>query len=53
MTGVAGYVLAPSGRRYVLVGIINHPSAGAARPALEALIQWTANDARLDGEAAR
>ena len=53
VTGVAGYVLAPSGRRYVLVGIINHPSAGAARPALEALIQWTANDARFDGEAAR
>ena len=40
---VAGYVLAPSGRRYVLVGIVNHPNAQAARPALQALIQWTAN----------
>lgn len=51
VTGVAGYVLAPSGRRYVLVGIVNHPNAGAARPALEALIQWTANDGSADGEA--
>ena len=44
VTGVAGYLLAPSGRRYVLVGIINHPNAAAARPALEALIQWAADD---------
>ncbi len=38
--GVAGYVLHPSGRRYVLVAIINHPDANAARPAIEALVQW-------------
>ena len=44
VTAVAGYVLAPSGRRYVLVGIVNHPNAAAARPALEALIEWAAND---------
>jgi len=44
VTAVAGYLLAPSGRRYVLVGIVNHPNAAASRPALEALIQWTAND---------
>lgn len=44
VTAVAGYLLAPSGRRYVLVGIVNHPNAQAARPALEALIQWTASD---------
>ncbi len=50
VTAVAGYVLAPSGRRYALVGIVNHPNAGAARPALEALIQWTANDGFADGE---
>ena len=40
VAGVAGYVLAPSGRRRVLVAIINHPNANAARPALEALIDW-------------
>ena len=53
VTGVAGYVLAPSGRRYVLVGIVNHPNAGATRPALEALIQWTANDGYGNGDAPR
>jgi D-alanyl-D-alanine carboxypeptidase/D-alanyl-D-alanine-endopeptidase (penicillin-binding protein 4) len=37
---VAGYVLAVSGRRYVVVGIVNHPNAGAASPALDALLQW-------------
>jgi D-alanyl-D-alanine carboxypeptidase/D-alanyl-D-alanine-endopeptidase (penicillin-binding protein 4) len=46
VTGVAGYVLSNSGRRYVLVGIINHPAAGTARGALEALVQWTAGDGR-------
>ncbi len=48
VTAVAGYLLAPSGRRYVLVGIVNHPNAAAARPALEALIQWSANDGLTD-----
>lgn len=44
VAAVAGYLLAPSGRRYVLVGVVNHPNASAARPALEALIQWAATD---------
>jgi D-alanyl-D-alanine carboxypeptidase/D-alanyl-D-alanine-endopeptidase (penicillin-binding protein 4) len=44
VVGVAGYVLGNSGRRYVVVGIVNHPNANAARPALEALTQWAAND---------
>jgi D-alanyl-D-alanine carboxypeptidase/D-alanyl-D-alanine-endopeptidase (penicillin-binding protein 4) len=44
--GFAGYVLAAGGKRYVLVAIVNHPNAGAARPALEALVQWAANDAK-------
>jgi serine-type D-Ala-D-Ala carboxypeptidase/endopeptidase (penicillin-binding protein 4) len=44
VAGVAGYVLANSGRRYVLVAIVNHPNANAARPALDALVQWTVND---------
>ena len=42
--GIAGYVLSASGRRYVVVAIVNHPNANAARPALEALTQWTAGD---------
>jgi D-alanyl-D-alanine carboxypeptidase/D-alanyl-D-alanine-endopeptidase (penicillin-binding protein 4) len=46
VSGIAGYVLSASGRRYVLVAIVNHPNAGAARPALEALVQWTAGDTR-------
>ncbi|MEO6362629.1 MAG: D-alanyl-D-alanine carboxypeptidase/D-alanyl-D-alanine-endopeptidase [Caldimonas sp.] len=44
VVGVAGYVLADSGRRYVVVGIVNHPNANAARPALEALSEWAASD---------
>ena len=42
---VAGYVLSDSGRRYVLVAIVNHAQAGAARPALDALTQWVVRDA--------
>ena len=34
-------MLGSSGRRYVLVAIVNHPNADAARPALDALVQWT------------
>ncbi len=45
VVGVAGYVLADSGRRYVVVGIVNDPNANAARPALEALAEWAASDA--------
>ena len=45
VAGVAGYVLSDSGQRYVLVAIVNHPQAGAARPALEALVQWSLRDA--------
>ena len=41
---VAGYVHAASGRRYVLVAIVNHANAGAARPVLDALVDWTARD---------
>jgi serine-type D-Ala-D-Ala carboxypeptidase/endopeptidase (penicillin-binding protein 4) len=45
VTALAGYVLSNSGRRYVLVAIVNHDKAGAARPALDALVQWTQRDA--------
>ena len=44
VSGVAGYVDGASGRRYVLVAIVNHPNAQAARPALDALIDWTFKD---------
>jgi len=44
VTGVAGYVHGVSGKRYVLVAIANHPQAAAARPAIDALIEWTAKD---------
>jgi D-alanyl-D-alanine carboxypeptidase/D-alanyl-D-alanine-endopeptidase (penicillin-binding protein 4) len=44
--GIAGYVLGDSGRRYVVVAIVNHANAGtdAARATLDALLQWTARD---------
>jgi D-alanyl-D-alanine carboxypeptidase/D-alanyl-D-alanine-endopeptidase (penicillin-binding protein 4) len=44
VAGVAGYVHAASGRRYVLVAIVNHANANAARPAIEALIEWAQKD---------
>ncbi|HWI82801.1 D-alanyl-D-alanine carboxypeptidase/D-alanyl-D-alanine endopeptidase [Ramlibacter sp.] len=44
VAGVAGYVHGDSGKRYVLVAIANHPQAAAARPAIEALLEWTARD---------
>ena len=43
-TALAGYVHTPSGRRLVVVGVINHPNAAAARPALEALIDWAVKE---------
>ncbi len=44
VAAIAGYVHAASGKRYVLVAIANHPNAGAARPAFDALIDWVARD---------
>ncbi len=44
VTAVAGYVHGASGHRYVLVAMVNHPNASAARPAFEALMDWAAND---------
>jgi D-alanyl-D-alanine carboxypeptidase/D-alanyl-D-alanine-endopeptidase (penicillin-binding protein 4) len=44
VAGVAGWVDGASGRRYVLVAIANHAQASLARPAIEALIEWTARD---------
>ena len=42
---VAGYVLDANGRRWTVVGMINHPNAVNAQPALDALVQWVANAA--------
>jgi D-alanyl-D-alanine carboxypeptidase/D-alanyl-D-alanine-endopeptidase (penicillin-binding protein 4) len=37
---IAGYVMATSGKRYVVVNFINHPNAGNGRAAQDALLQW-------------
>jgi D-alanyl-D-alanine carboxypeptidase/D-alanyl-D-alanine-endopeptidase (penicillin-binding protein 4) len=37
---IAGFVLAKSGRRHVVVAIINHERAGGAQGALDALLEW-------------
>jgi serine-type D-Ala-D-Ala carboxypeptidase/endopeptidase (penicillin-binding protein 4) len=42
VSGIAGYVHDAQGRRWVVVAIANHPNPGAARPAFEALVEWTA-----------
>ena len=44
VAAVAGYANGKSGRRYSVVGIINHPNASAARPALDALVEWAVLD---------
>jgi D-alanyl-D-alanine carboxypeptidase/D-alanyl-D-alanine-endopeptidase (penicillin-binding protein 4) len=44
VTAVAGYVHGMSGKRYVLVAMANHPNANAARPAIEALMDWAMKD---------
>lgn len=44
VAGVAGIVEGASGRRYVLVAIANHPDAAAARPVIEALLDWAVRD---------
>ena len=41
VVGVAGYLLANSGKRYVVVMIVNQPGAPAARAAIDALLDWT------------
>ncbi len=41
---IAGYVEGLSGRRHVLVAILNDPNANAGRAVLDALVAWTRND---------
>lgn len=42
VAGIAGFVDGTNGKRWVLVAVLNHPNASAARPALDALIDWAA-----------
>jgi len=37
---VAGYVFDRSGRRHVVVMLVNHPNAGQSAPAIDALLRW-------------
>lgn len=43
-SALAGFVHAASGRRYVLVAMVNDSRAAAARPALDALVEWVVGD---------
>ena len=40
VAAIAGYANTLSGQRLSVVALINHPNAGAARPALDALLEW-------------
>jgi D-alanyl-D-alanine carboxypeptidase/D-alanyl-D-alanine-endopeptidase (penicillin-binding protein 4) len=44
VSALAGYVQGQSGQRYSLVALINHDKAGAARPALDQLVEWVVKD---------
>jgi D-alanyl-D-alanine carboxypeptidase/D-alanyl-D-alanine-endopeptidase (penicillin-binding protein 4) len=49
---IAGYVHGGNGRHLCLVAIINHPNASAAKPVLEAVMDWAAAEAGKSGSAA-
>ncbi len=51
VAAVAGIVHATGGHRYVLVALVNHPNAGAARPAIEALVEWASQQSPHRGKA--
>lgn len=42
VVALAGVVPGPDGRPWILVSMINHDAATAARPALDALVDWVA-----------
>ncbi len=44
VASIAGVVEGASGKRHVVVGLINHPQASSGRPALDALMAWAMND---------
>ncbi|GAA6142066.1 D-alanyl-D-alanine carboxypeptidase/D-alanyl-D-alanine-endopeptidase [Hydrogenophaga sp. 5NK40-0174] len=43
VSGVAGYVQALDGQRYVIAAFVNDAQARQGRPALDALVEWTAS----------
>ena len=42
VAGIAGYVDTANGKRLILVAVLNHANAQAARGALDLLVDWTA-----------
>ena len=46
VTAIAGYANGNSGARYIVVGLINHPNAPAARPALDAMLEWAIKEGK-------
>jgi len=44
VAAVAGYANGQSGARYVVVGLINHPNASQARPALDSMLEWAVKE---------
>ena len=44
VAAVAGYAYGMSGRKYAVIGLVNHPNAGATRPALDRLLEWAVMD---------
>jgi D-alanyl-D-alanine carboxypeptidase/D-alanyl-D-alanine-endopeptidase (penicillin-binding protein 4) len=42
---LAGYVIDATGRRFIVVAIVNHPNAARATPALDYLVQWVYQEA--------
>ena len=41
VSSIAGYAQGLSGRRYIVIGMINHMNASAGRAALDQLLEWT------------
>lgn len=46
VVAIAGYVPALNGEWLAVVGVVNHPHAQAARPVLDALMEWAATQER-------
>ena len=44
VSAIAGYVLGQSGKRYAVAMIVNQAGASAARPAMDALVDWAMNE---------
>ncbi len=42
---IAGYVIDATGRRWIVVALINHPNAARGQPAIDFLVQWVYRNA--------